>query len=238
VNARVYLNVTEVDPALLPEAAVVVIDVVRATTCAVEALANGARAIYPTASTEEAVKLLGSLGRDDTLLCGERKGVKVEGFDLGNSPAEFTRKVVEGKRIVMSTTNGSVALAGVQEARRVLACAFTNLGAVVDAVRGEEELVIVCAGRMGRFSLDDAVCAGHLLQRLGVDAANGHNDAARAVLALGGAIEPGRAFLAGTEAGRALAAIGLDGDLDVCAEVDRHRVVVEMRDRALVAARD
>jgi len=238
VNARVYLNVSEVDPALLPEAAVVVIDVVRATTCVVEALANGARAIYPTASTEEAVKLLGSLGRDDTLLCGERKGVKVEGFDLGNSPAEFTRKVVEGKRIVMSTTNGSVALAGVQEARRVLACAFTNLSAVADAVRDEEELVVVCAGRMGRFSLDDAVCAGHLLKRLGVDAANGHNDAARAVLALGGAIEPGRAFLAGTEAGRALAGIGLEADLDVCAEVDRHRVVVEMRDRALIAARD
>lgn len=237
MNARVYLNVSEVDPALLPETAVVVIDVVRATTCIVEALANGARAIYPTASTEEAVKLLGSLGRDDTLLCGERKGVKIEGFDLGNSPTEFTRKVVEDKRLVMSTTNGTVALAGVQEARRVLACAFTNLGSVADAVRDEEELVVVCAGRMGRFSLDDAVCAGHLLKRLGVDAENGHNDAARAVLALGGAIEPGRPFLAGTEAGRALATIGLDGDLTVCADVDRHQVVVEMRDRALVAAR-
>ncbi len=91
VNARVYLNVSEVDPALLAEAVVVVIDVVRATTSIVEALANGARAIYPTASTEEAVKLMSSLGRDDTLLCGERKGVKVEGFDLGNSPSEFAR---------------------------------------------------------------------------------------------------------------------------------------------------
>lgn len=238
MNARVYLNVTEVDPALVAEAAVVVIDVVRATTSMVEALANGARAIYPTASTEEAVKLLGSLGREDTLLCGERKGVKIEGFDLGNSPSEFTRKVVEDKRIVMSTTNGTVAFAGVQEARRVIACAFTNLSAVVDAVREEDELVVVCSGRMARFSLDDAVCAGHLLKRLGVDAEeSAHNDATRAVLALGGAIEPGRAFLAGTEAGRALAAIGLADDLEVCGHVDRHAIVAEMRDRALVAAR-
>jgi 2-phosphosulfolactate phosphatase len=238
VNARVYLNVTEVDPALLPDAAVVVIDVVRATTSILEALANGARAIYPTASTEEAVKLLSSLGREDTLVCGERKGVKIEGFDLGNSPSEFARKVVEGKRIVMSTTNGTVALAGVQDARRVIACAFTNLGAVTDAVREEEELVVLCAGRMGRFSLDDAVCAGHLLKRLGIDEGSAaHNDATRAVLALGGAIEPGPSFLAGTEAGRALAAIGLDADLEVCGHVDRHAIVAEMRDRALVAAR-
>ena len=238
MKARVYLNVTEVDPALLAEATVVVIDVVRATTTMVEALANGARAIYPTASTEEAVKLLASLGRDDTLLCGERKGVKVEGFDLGNSPAEFARTVVEGKRIVMCTTNGTVALAGVQEADRVFACAFTNLGAVADAVRGEEEVVVVCAGRMGRFSLDDAVCAGHLLKRLGVDATDSaHNDATRAVLALGDAIEPGPAFLAGTEAGRALAAIGLEADLEVCGDVDRHAIVAELRDRALVAPR-
>jgi 2-phosphosulfolactate phosphatase len=237
VKAQVYFTPGEVDPAAVQSATVVVVDVVRATTTMVEALANGARAIYPTASTEEAVKLLSSLGRDDTLLCGERKGVKVEGFDLGNSPSEFSRQVVEGKRIVMSTTNGTVALAHAQEARRMLACAFTNLGAVAEAVREEEELVVLCAGRLGRFSLDDAVCAGHLLKRLGVDAEESiHNDATRAVLALGGAIEAGRAFLAGTEAGRALAAIGLDGDLDLCGDVDRHAVVAEMRDRALIAA--
>ena len=89
MKALVCFNPTELDPALLGGAAVVVIDVVRATTTMVEALANGARAIYPTSSAEEAVKLASSLGREDTLLCGERKGVKVEGFHLGNSPSEF-----------------------------------------------------------------------------------------------------------------------------------------------------
>lgn len=237
MKARVCFNPTELDPALLPGAAVVVIDVVRATTSMVEALANGARAIYPTSSAEEAVKLASSLGREDTLLCGERKGVKVEGFHLGNSPSEFGPDVVRGKRLVMSTTNGTVALADVVEARRVLACALTNLGAVADAVRGEEDVIVLCAGRMGRFSIDDAVCAGHLLRRLGADPQEPeHNDAARAALALAGAIDPDRAFLAGTEAGRALAAIGLEGDLEACGAVDLHAVVAEMRDRALIAA--
>ena len=93
-----YFTVPEVDTSALGEATVVVVDVVRATTTIVEALANGAKAIYPTESTEEAVRLASSMGREDTLLCGERKGLKIEGFDLGNSPREYTADVVGGKK--------------------------------------------------------------------------------------------------------------------------------------------
>lgn len=234
MRAQVFFTPGEVDPAAIQGATAVVLDVVRATTTMVEALANGARAIYPTASTEEAVRLATSLGRDDTLLCGERKGVKVEGFDLGNSPWEFSPEVVEGKRLVMSTTNGTGAMVRVQEADRVVACAFTNLSVVADAVRDAEHLVLVCAGRVGRFSLDDALCAGHLLRRLG----DGRdlNDAARAVAALAGVVSADEAFLRSTEAGKALEQIGLDADLQICGQVDRHQVVAELRDQALVAA--
>lgn len=236
MNVHVYFHPGEADPTVLQDATVVVIDVVRATTSMVEALANGARAIYPTASTEEAVKLASSLGRDDTLLCGERKGIKVEGFDLGNSPAEFSRKVVKDKRLVMSTTNGTVALTRTQEAERVVACAFTNLGAVADAVRATSDLVVLCAGRLGRFSLDDALCAGHLLHRMGVEPgeATDLNDAAHAVLALARQLEPSPAFLSTTSAGKALKAIDLADDLGVCGAVDRHAIAPEMRDQGLV----
>lgn len=234
MKARVLVGLAELDQAVITDAVVVVIDVVRATTSMVEALANGARAIFPTASTEEAVKLMTSLGRDDTLLCGERKGVRVEGFDLGNSPGEFTREVVEGKRLVWSTTNGTGALAGTQEARRVLACALTNLSAVVDAVLEEEELIVLCAGRMGRFSLEDVVCAGHLLRRLGIEEdQEGLNDAAYAALSLAARIAPDPTFLARTEAGGALWTLGLADDLEICGDVDRHAIVAEMRDRGL-----
>lgn len=238
MRVQVFLTPGEVDPTAVQEATVVVVDVVRATTTMVEALAHGAKAIYPTSSTEEAVKLAASLGREDTLLCGERKGLKVEGFDLGNSPAEFTRDVVEGKRLVMSTTNGTVALVAVQEASRVVAGAFTNLQAVAHAVRDDAHVVVVCAGREGRFALDDALCAGHLVRRLGRAGEEGLtlNDGARAVWELAGAVTPSPDFLAGAEAGRALAAIGLAGDLELCGDVDRHGVVPEVRDQALVVA--
>ena len=231
-----YLTVEELDPATLESATVVVVDVVRATTTLVEALANGARAIYATASTEEAVKLAQSLGRKDTLLCGERKGSKVPGFDLGNSPREFTRAAVGGKRLVMSTTNGTRALAKGQHSARLLTGAFTNLSAVARAVNGADRLVVLCAGREGRFTLDDALCAGYLVRKVQGERECVMNDASQAVAAWAGFREPTREFLETTDGGRALVEIGLGEDLDVCAEIDRHDVVAEMRNQAFVRA--
>jgi 2-phosphosulfolactate phosphatase len=233
-----YFTTAEVDPSALAEATVVVVDVLRATTTIVEALANGARGIYPTPSTEEAVRLAHSLGREDTLLCGERKGEKIQGFDLGNSPREFTHEAVSGKRLVMSTTNGTRALDAAQGGARLLACAFTNLSAVARRLGPERRVVVICAGRENRFAIEDALCAGHLIDRLAKGGAEEPhlNDAARAARVLAGARKPTKRFLALTDAGRALVEVGLGEDLDVCAQVDRHHVVAEMRDRAIVLA--
>jgi 2-phosphosulfolactate phosphatase len=238
VKIDVYFTAGEVDPASVTNATVVIIDVLRATTTMVEALANGARGIFPTASTEEAVKLAHSLGREDTLLCGERKGQKVEGFDLGNSPREFTREAVEDFRLVMSTTNGTRAFVAAQDAPRLLACAFTNLGAVASAVAEDEEVVVICAGREHRFSIDDALCAGHLIQRIigEGEGAQALNDAALAARLLAASRKPSRGFLLHTVGGRALSEIGLEDDLEICAEVDRHDIVAEMRNQAIVLA--
>jgi 2-phosphosulfolactate phosphatase len=233
-----YFTVREVDAASLGDATVVVIDVVRATTTIIEALANGARAIYPTESAEDAVRLASSLGRDDTLLCGERKGLKVEGFDLGNSPGEFTPAVVADKKLVMSTTNGTRALGVAQEGARVLPCAFTNLGAVAAEIDGDEHVAVVCAGQDDSFSLDDALCAGHLIHRL-LDEREEEpelNDASRAARALASARKPTRAFMSLAAAGAAIIEIGLGDDLDICCDVDRHDIVVHMKDQAITRA--
>lgn len=233
-----YFTPPEVDTASIADATVVVIDVVRATTTIIEALANGARTIYPTSSTEDAVRLASSMGREDTLLCGERKGVKVEGFDLGNSPREFDAGTVAGKKLVMTTTNGTRALAVAAEGGRVLPCAFTNLTAVAEEVAGDAHVVIVCAGRQGHFSLDDALCAGHLVKRMLADSEEDHelNDAARAVRALASARKPTKRFLRLTAGGASLIEIGLDDDLKICADVDRHDIVVVMEDQAITRA--
>ena len=234
-----YFTVPEVDMASVGDATLVVIDVVRTTTTVIEALANGAPAIYPTLSTEEAVKLASSLGREDTLLCGERKGHKIEGFDLGNSPHEFTEDVVRAQKLVMSTTNGTKALMMGQEGARLLPCAFTNLGAVAGAISTDDRVVIICAGHDNGFSLDDALCAGHLIQRVVAEEPEDHdyNDASRAARALASARKPTRKFLSMASAGAAVIGIGLPGDLDICADVDRHDIVAIMTDHAITRCR-
>ena len=243
-RVRTFLTPQEVDPGEVEGSTAVVIDVLRATSTIVEALAAGARAVYPTISSEEAIRLANSLGRDDTLLCGERKGLKVEGFDLGNSPAEFTAERVRGKRLVMSTTNGTRAFLAVEDADRVIAASLLNLSAAAQAVSGAERLVLVCSGRENRFSLEDALCAGMILRALEGDgrARKGKrsrssdldsDDASRAVLALIRGHELTTDLLLQTGAGVALVEVGLQDDVLYCASQDRHQLVPEMWDRVI-----
>lgn len=235
MSVVVYFTPEEVDAAALQGRTAVVIDVLRATSTVVEALANGARAIYPTLSSEEAVRLAASLGRDDALLCGERRGLKIEGFDLGNSPAEFVAEAVAGKPLVMSTTNGTRALLASAGAARVVVASLLNLRAAADAVAADERLALVCAGKEGRFALEDALCAGQLLARVrerrGAELVL--DDAAEAALVLAERFPPEAQVLERTAAGRALVDVGLGADLLFCAQCDRHGVVPEMNDRVI-----
>ena len=233
----VYFTAAEVDHAVVQQKTAVVIDVLRATSTMVEALANGAKAIYPTLATEDAIKLATSIGREDTLLCGERKGVKIEGYDLGNSPLEFTPERVEGKRLIMNTTNGTRAFLAAAGADRVVAASFLNLSAVAEAILDAKHLAIVCSGKEDLFSFEDGVCAGRLIARLEerLDAPPELNDAAMAARALARSVSVDASFLRETAAGRALVDIGMEEDLPRCAEVDRHAIVPEMHDRMIRA---
>ena len=239
MRVETYLSAHEADAAQIADGTAVVIDVIRATSTIVEALASGARAVYPTLSSEEAIRLANSLGREDTLLCGEQKGLRIEGFDLGNSPGEFTSDRVSGKQLVMSTTNGTRAFLAAEGAERVLAASLLNLSAVAEAVSGAERVVFVCAGKGGRFSLDDALCAGLILQSLageGDDRPSSSwrlDDASRSALALAKVYDVAADLLRETAAGTALVEVGLEADLERCAEVDRYRLVPEMNDRMI-----
>lgn len=220
-------------------ATAVVVDVIRATTSIVAALEAGAAGVYPVGSSEDAIKLLQSLGREDTLLAGERRGLPIEGYHLGNSPSEFTRDRVGGKRVIMNTTNGTRALLAAESADRVLAAGFVNLAAAARMASEAERVVVVCAGREGRFALDDAVCAGGMVGRLRERCSDGVelDDGAAAALELALTHDPDTDFLARTAAGRALAEVGLAGDLPLCARLDATKLVPEMRDRVVRRAR-
>lgn len=238
MKAIVFFTLQEAEGAVLQDHTAVVIDVLRASSTIVAALAAGAQSIYPVVSTEEAIKLATLLGREDALLAGERRGLKVEGFDLGNSPREFTPETVGGKRVVMSTTNGTRALVSVAGAERILVASFLNLSAVAVACAGAERLAVVCAGREGRFSIEDAVCAGMLLGRLKerLGGALEVEDAGRAALALAEALVLDDALFEDAAAARALAKIDMLDDVSWCVRLDVEELVPELKERIIQRA--
>lgn len=163
----------------------VVIDVLRATSVITTALDNGAREVIPVSTIEEAQSLFDASNQASTLRGGERNALKIEGFDLSNSPLEYKRKTVEGKSIILTTTNGTCAINNVKGAEQVLLACFRNVAAVAEYLTGQlpqsdsttpdsvglsyhgnRDVVIVCAGTQGRFSLDDGLCAGMLIELL------------------------------------------------------------------------
>lgn len=153
------------DPAAVAASTVLVIDVLRASTCIVTALGNGCEAIVPVASPEEARRRATALG--NALIAGERRGEPLAGFDLGNSPLEFTRGRVGGRTVVMTTSNGTRALVAVREAASVGVAAFINHAAAVAwALAQGRDVLLLCAGERGGRSLEDDVCAGMLVERL------------------------------------------------------------------------
>jgi 2-phosphosulfolactate phosphatase len=149
----------------LAGATVVVIDVLRATTSIAYALAAGAAQVIPCLEIDDARRTAAKFPREQVLLGGERGGVRIEGFDLANSPEEYSREVVAGKTIVFTTTNGTRAMMRCRQAERVFAGAIANLSATVSAIAAAENVHLVCAGTEGEISLEDTLLAGWIVDR-------------------------------------------------------------------------
>lgn len=137
----------------------IIIDVLRATSVITTAIHNGAESVLPVIEIEDALKLKG----ENVLLGGERKALRIEGFELSNSPLEYTKEKVYSKQIVLSTTNGTKAIHRAALAEKIIIGSMLNGKAVAEYVVEEnKDLVIVCAGTYGKFSLDDFLCAGKI----------------------------------------------------------------------------
>ena len=235
----VYLTPGEAATGDLADRTVVVIDILRATTSIVQALSAGARSIYPVASIEEALRLANTFGRDEVLLCGERRCLPIEGFDLGNSPGEFTRQRVAGKILVMTTTNGTNALAVTGGATRVLVGSLLNLGRIVtELAASRSDPVLFCAGRERHFALEDATCAGLMAARL-MDARPGDwklNDGALGAIALAREFGVKQSVFRMTAGGQALQSAGMEDDLAFCAQIDTLDVLPVLHERNITLA--
>jgi 2-phosphosulfolactate phosphatase len=250
---HVHLLPRLVEPAALAGGVCVVVDVLRATTTMSHALAAGARDVLPCLEIADALAAAETLPRGERLLGGERGGAKIEGFDFGNSPGEYTPDVVAGKTVIFTTTNGTRAILHCREAARVVLGAFVNLSSLARELApmlnsADGNVHVICAGTGGEVSYEDTLFAGALADRL-LPLANETNDPARlAAAAWRGAFADFARFRTPAEmpaeikeldqrslaallrdgrGGRNCLRLGLDADIDTTACIDSLEVVPE-----------
>jgi 2-phosphosulfolactate phosphatase len=220
---------TPAEIALLPQrdlsgVTCVVFDVLRATSSMLTGLAHGVREIHPVCTIEEALALREHLA--DAALGGERHGDPIPGFDVGNSPLEYCENLRD-RRIISTTTNGTVALRACGHADRVLVGALLNIGALAEELRAQApgKVLLVCAGTFETFALEDAYAAGLLIA--GLDEAT-TTDAASTVRILASAYPAPIDALRAARNGQALAAAGRSADVEWCAQLSKYKVIGQM----------
>lgn len=162
-----FLCQSEIQRNQLEDRLVVIIDVLRASTSMITALANGCRGIISVAEIALAKKLAQNFPPESILLCGERNEMLIPGFDLSNSPLEYTVDKVKDKRIIFTSSNGSKLFDHVQGAQITIVAGFVNVTIVSNfIIKSNRDVAILCAGKNGQFGLEDAVCGGMIIDKI------------------------------------------------------------------------
>ena len=219
------------DAKTLDGSTVVVIDILRASTTITSALAAGAHTVYPCCEVSEALCLAEQLG-PAVVLGGEREGLRIEGFHFGNSAAEYAGEAVDGKQIVFTTTNGTLAMESCRTADRVLIGAFSNQTAIVDHLVTQHQVDLVCAGTRGEVTREDVLFAGAVVAQLS-DSATTMNDSSRLARDAWNNLNLVRPdmleeVLRDSQGGRNLIEIGHAADIAHAALVDTTNLVPEL----------
>ena len=214
----------------------VVVDVIRASSSLTVICSKKPESLILTTTIMKTNKIASQL-TVHPLLCGERKGLPPEGFDFGNSPAEYYRADLAGKTIIFTSSNGTRAIADVIVASKVYLGCFLNAGAVAKkaldyAVAHNKDISFVCAGREEKFAIDDAYCAGYLVSRLVTSIPSDKEfvlgDGAQAALGIFGYYRDDRKLLEMSGAGKNVIEIGLADDLTFLLQRDLIEVVPEL----------
>ncbi len=233
ISVNVELSAKDASKAVERGDIIIVIDVLRCSSTIINALVNGAKGIIPVGTVKEALAF--HKISSDYLLAGERGGIKPEGFDLGNSPLEFTRERINGKIIVLTTTSGTKAILESKDAKWVLIGALLNVKDVAEkamniALKEKTGISLVTSGKKGRFSLEDFICAGAIIESL-----KGH-EITLSDLALAASLTFQRAsrniyetILRGEHA-QSLVNLGFMRDVEFCCRINHYSITPIYRD--------
>ena len=223
-EVKVFLTPETVSPKLLSDSTCVVVDILRATSSWVTAIANGARLIRPVNTLKECK----SLGNKGFLTAAERGGQRIEGFDLGNSPLEYAREKVSGKKIAVTTTNGSRTIKYTSAGKEIYIGAYLNLKALYQVLNNKSPVVIICSGWEGRPGMEDILFAGELVSML----SNTHEFSDDAALVAFELYKKARQnmyfFLSQAMHVKRLLKLGLKKDIEFCLKKDVFQVVPKL----------
>lgn len=210
---------------------VVIVDILRATSCMVAGLGGEVKSILPVATLEECK----TLAAEGYVCAGERNGHRVEGFALGNSPFEYMSEAVKGNKIAMTTTNGTQALVMSKNAKQILIGAFLNLSALAKYLKKQaNDVLIVCAGWKGKVCIEDTLFAGALAGKL-IDGFECEDDSTLAALTLYGFAKDNLyQYLLQSSHYKRLSHLESGKDVAFCIEIDRFDVVPYLSGREII----
>ncbi len=210
---------------------VVSIDVLRASTSICAALFNGAKEIIPVDSVDKAAQIYSNLSREIRLLGGERNMIKPDGFDLGNSPLDYTEDKVKNKTIILTTTNGTKAFLKAKQAKIKLIGAFVNQSAILHYIdsclnNGINMIYFLCAGNQSRMAYEDVLCAGaflHFLNKVNDFELSDSSLAAMNLFELhsNNIYE----FIKNCEHPKKLIEVGLQADIEICLKTNAYNII-------------
>ncbi|MFF2887713.1 2-phosphosulfolactate phosphatase [Paenibacillus sp. NPDC057967] len=220
MHVQVISSVNEACSANFHHKTAFVIDVLRATSTIVTALSAGASSIVPAETVMDAR----SLQRPEDLMGGERFCRKIAGFDLGNSPKEYHADAVRGRRIILTTTNGTRAIHKSTKAENIIAASLLNAAAAAKyALHLQRDIVILCAGSHDEFAIEDGLCAGLLIEEL-MKLRGGNMELDDFGLAMHALYRDRAADILETllqgQSGKRLLKLGLRDDIEACARVN------------------
>lgn len=233
MNIDLIISAKNIDNEKIKNKTVIVIDMLRATSVIITALKNGCKEVRAVLTIDEAVKIADS-DRKNYILGGERDAVKIKGFDFSNSPIEYTENKISGKKLIMTTTNGTKAINGCKEAKSILIAAMINAKAAAkQVIELNNDLVIVNAGTNGEFSIDDFICSGYIISLIKADTDVKLMDIATTALYVYKQNTDIKNFIKYANHYKKIEELGLYEDLEYCCQKDIIDIVPEFKDEVI-----